>query len=191
MSENALKREFSQRDINRIRNIITNNTNAATGIQTGYSKTYIEHKEGEVWEENGRQWTIKNGIKQTVSKLDKFKKLIVLPITCPKCNKPMIISHANKVMYSIHSMCLNCVIDMEAQLKLNGTFDEYQRKMMNLNKNQSIDDFEDAVQEWLTQQNETYVSEAGDIETWKGGKISAEQIKDIKEYIAKLREVNL
>ena len=38
--------------------------------QIGYTKEYVEHKEGDVWEENGKQWTIKNGIKQTVTKLD-------------------------------------------------------------------------------------------------------------------------
>ena len=49
----------------------------------GYSKKQEFHGEGDVWEEDGRQWTIKNGIKQNVTKLDKAKKEVTLPLFCP------------------------------------------------------------------------------------------------------------
>jgi len=38
MSETNLKKEFSQRDVQRMRNIITGNASGATGVQVGYSK---------------------------------------------------------------------------------------------------------------------------------------------------------
>ena len=43
-------------------------------LMNTYVKKQEDHKEGDVWEENGKQWTIKNGIKMTISKLDLVKK---------------------------------------------------------------------------------------------------------------------
>ena len=191
MSETNLKHEFSKRDVQRMRNIITGNTGGATGVQAGYEKQQDEHSEGDVWEENGRKWTIKDGIKKTVSKLSHFKKLTVLPITCPQCSKPMKNTEYNKKMYSIHKMCIDCVAKMETQLKIDGKYNDYVKGILNINKNKELDDFELAIQDWLNSQNDTFVSEAGDIESWKGGKISELEIKNIKEYIAKLRATEL
>jgi 23S rRNA-/tRNA-specific pseudouridylate synthase len=74
MSESMLQREFKGKDVQRMRNIITKDYTAKTATQIGYSKTQIDHKEGDVWEENNKQWTIKNGIKQTVTRFDKLKE---------------------------------------------------------------------------------------------------------------------
>ena len=130
MSEHNLKKEFSKRDVQRMRNLITGDASGATGTQTGYTKQHIEHKEGDVWEDNGKKWTIKKGIKQTVTKFDKLKQLIIMPITCPKCSQPMKITDLNKKMWSIHSMCFNCVIKMEAEIKRTGKWDEYEKQMI-------------------------------------------------------------
>jgi len=191
MSEHNLKKEFSKRDVQRMRNLITGDTGGATGTQAGYTKQYIEHKEGDTWEENGRQWTIKKGIKQTVTKFDKLKQLIVMPITCPKCSQPMKITDVNKKMWSFHNMCFDCVIEMEAQIKIDGKWDEYEKQMMNSNKNAMVDDFEEAFINFMTTKNESYVTEQGDIESWSGGKVNEDEIKNVKEYIKKLREHEL
>jgi len=191
MSESNLKREFSKRDVQRMRNIITGNANALTGVQVGYSKQSQEYQEGDVWEENGKKWTIKNGIKQTLTKFDKFKKLVVMPLVCPSCNKPMASTDVNKKMWTIHNMCRSCVIDMEAQLKVDGKYVEYEKKMMNNNKNAMVDDFEVAFNEFMNTKAESYFSEQGDIETWGGGKINEDEIKNVKEYIKKLRETEI
>ena len=60
-----LKKEFRKKDVNRARNLITGNTGASTGTQIGYSKKEEDHKEGDIWTEGRKTWTIKNGIKQT------------------------------------------------------------------------------------------------------------------------------
>ena len=129
MSDNMLKKEFNKRDVQRMRNIITKDYSAKTTTQVGYTKEHVEHKEGDIWEENGKQWTIKNGIKQTVTRLDKLKKVIVMPITCPTCHKPMKNNPLNKKMWSIHSKCFDCVIKHETELKRLGKFEEYQQTM--------------------------------------------------------------
>ena len=85
----GLKKEFSKKDVNRARNLIMGKTGASTGTQVGYKKQIKDYKEGDVWTEGRKTWTIKNGIKQTVSKLDKVKKEIHVPLCCPKCSKVM------------------------------------------------------------------------------------------------------
>jgi len=188
MSESNLKKEFSKRDVQRMRNIISKKSGDATGTQVGYSKQHQDYQEGDIWEESGKQWTIKNGIKQTVTKFDKLKKMFIMPIACPKCSQAMVVNDLNKKMWNIHQMCFDCVIKMEAQLKVEGKYEEYERNMLNKNKNAMVDDFEKAVENFYNSRAESYVTEQGDVETWGGGKINEEEIKEVKEYLKKLRE---
>jgi len=191
MSETQLTREFDERDLQRMRNIITGNTADATRIQTGYEKKTIERKEGDIWEENGKKWTIKNGLKQTVTKHDKLRELVKMPLKCPECERAMKANKLNKKMWNIHKKCFDCVIEYETKLKATGGYEEYAKKIMNANKNTFADDYEAAVKEYETAQPDTYVSEAGDIENWVGGKVNPEIIKALKENIKQLRELEL
>ena len=191
MSENNLKKEFSKRDVQRMRNIITGNSGGSTGVQVGYSKQSQDYQEGDTWEEGGKQWTIKNGIKQTVTKFDKLKKMVIIPLSCPECSQPMKLDNINKKMWAIHHKCFNCVIKMEAEIKRTGKWDEYEKQMLNNNKNAMVDDFEQSIEEFYKMQVESYVTEQGDIESWSGGKINEDEIKNVKEYIKKLREQEL
>jgi hypothetical protein len=191
MSEHNLKKEFSKRDVQRMRNIITGNAGGSTGIQVGYTKQSQDYQEGDIWEENGKKWTIKNGIKQTITKHDKLRQLVTMPLSCPSCDKPMKNNVYNKKMFSLHNMCFDCVIDMEAKIKHSGKWDEYEKGILNANKNDNVDDFEKAVEEYIHIQHGSYFSENGDIESWSGGKINEEEIKNVKEYIKKLRETQI
>jgi hypothetical protein len=62
---------------------------------------------------------------------------------------------------------------------------------MNSNKNAMVDDFEKAIEDFYASQSESYVTEQGDVEHWGGGKINEEEIKNVKEYIKKLREAQV
>lgn len=190
MSDNKLKKEFRERDVQRMRNIITKDYSAKTGTQVGYNKEYIDRKEGDIWEENGRKWTIQNGIKQTINKLDGIKKLLVTPLTCPNCYKPMTKGKVDKYMYSIHQKCLDCVIEYETKLKALGKFEEYQKNIKNQSISYHIKEMENVLLELaMNQSEESFVTEGGDIETWKGKGIDTKTlIQDIQEYIQKLRD---
>jgi hypothetical protein len=189
MSDNLLKREFKTRDVQRMRNIITKKSGDKTGVQVGYTADYIEHKEGDVWEERGKKWTIKNGIKQTVTRFDVIKKKIFAPITCPNCNKPMAKGHIDKYMFSIHQKCSDCVFEYETKLKVQGKYDEYERNMIKQGVVYHIKEMENVLLELLMgQSGEQYVTEAGDIEEWKGKSLDSQFVKDIQEYIQKLKD---
>jgi hypothetical protein len=187
--DSTLKKEFKQRDVQRMRNIITGKTGDRTQILGGWENKIEKHKEGDTWEEDGKKWTIKNGIKQSITKLDKFKHLVSLPLTCPSCKKPMKADELNKKMYSVHKVCLNCVVDMEAKLKLEGKYEEYEKNILNMNKNASLEEFEQALDSWL-EEKDTFVTEQGDIESWQGGDKN-KIYKELKEKIQEFRKTDI
>jgi len=190
MSDNLLKKEFNKRDVQRMRNIITKQAGDKTGVQVGYTAEQIEYKEGNVWEERGKQWTIKNGLKQTVTRFDKIKKQIFTPISCPNCNRPMNKGQIDKYMFSIHQTCSDCVFEHETRLKSEGKYEEYERNIIKQGIIYHIKEMENVLLElFMGQSDESFVTEAGDIETWKGKGVDTPQlIKDIQEYIQKLKD---
>jgi len=188
MEESQLKREFNQRDVQRMRNIITKDYSAKTTTQIGYTKIQAERKEGDVWEEDGRKWTIKDGIKQSVTRFDKLKKVLNLPLVCPSCGKAMKNDTLNKKMWPIHSKCFDCVITMETELKRIGKFEEYARGLMNAGAKAYIKDLEDALLDLTMDTNEDFVTEAGDIEKWAGKGMNMKKItQEIQEHIQELK----
>jgi len=190
MSESQLKREFSQRDVQRMRNLITGDLGGKTQSQVGYTKTQIEHTEGDIWEENGRKWTIKNGIKQTVTKYDTLKRLVTLPLLCPNCGRPMKDNRYNKEMWAIHKTCFDCVIEYETKLRQEGKFEEYQCNILNANKDAVLDETLEAIDAWANVKD-TFVNEAGDVENWGGGTVNKNEVTKLKEYIQELKNKSI
>jgi hypothetical protein len=189
MSDNMLKREFKERDVQRMRNIIKKEYTAKTVTQVGYTKTQTEHKEGDVWEENGKKWTIKNGIKQTITRFDELKKVINLPLTCPSCGKAMKNDKLNKKMWPIHGKCFNCVIVYETELKRQGKFEEYAKNLVSGGVKQYIKDLEDALIDFNNELDDQFVTEQGDIETWKGKGVDKEKFtKEVQDHIQELKD---
>jgi hypothetical protein len=184
--ESNLKKEFTKRDVTRMRNILTDKAGDRTQIQAGWDKHNETHTDGDIWEDSGKVWTIKNGIKQTVTKLDEIKRLVVLPLVCPSCQGVMKMDEYNKKMWAIHQKCFDCVIRMESEVKRSGKWEEYQANIMNSNRNAQLDDLEKALDEWVDQ-NDTFVSEMGEVEKWGGGD-RKEVYKQVKETIADLKK---
>ena len=106
-----LKKEFKEKDVERMRNLIKGKSGSRIVTGVGYTKAQEFHQEGDIWEEDGRQWTIKDGIKQNITKLDAAKKAHKLPMFCPSCNK-LTYEHRDKKFFQIHGKCLDCVVDM-------------------------------------------------------------------------------
>ena len=182
-----LKKEFKRKDVNRARNLIMGKTGASTGTQIGYNKKIEDYKEGDIWTENKKTWTIKNGIKQTVSKLDKVRKETFMPLCCPKCNNIMK-SQLDKPNYKIHKMCHNCVVDFEASLKNKGLFKEYIKKLKGNNAITSLNEMESYLLDAINTSNSSFISEQGEIERWVGGFDKKKYKKDIKTLTKQAKE---
>ena len=174
-NQNVLKKEFSKKDVQRARNIITGNTSARTTEGIGYTKKYDYYKEGDIQEENGRTWTIKNGLKQNITKMDKFKKMGKLPLFCPECGTLMK-KHLDKKVFPAYQKCFDCVIDHEAELAKKGESEEYFNSLKNQHVQTTIDNYKAFMEDRLKESNKSFVTEAGDIESWKGG-ISKEELE--------------
>ena len=184
-----LKKEFKRKDVSRMRNLITGKTGASTGTQIGYNKEQIDYKEGDVWTENKKTWTIKNGIKQTISKLDTIKKEVFMPLCCPKCGKIMK-GQLDKPNYRIHKKCHDCVVKFEHKLKIRGEYDDYIKKLKAKNSLDIVNEMESYLLDAINTSNSGYVSEDGVVERWVGGVNKKELTEQVKEE-AKTRRTHL
>jgi len=184
-NDSVLKKEFKSKDVERLRNLVKGKYGERTTMGTGYTKIKEFHDEGDVWEEDGRQWTIKNGIKQNITKLDKAKEGIVLPLFCSTCSGVMK-PHRDKRWYVMYGHCFNCQVDVEHKLRKEGKLEEVEQQITNDHVDGLIKDFEVWVDE-LINTNETFVTEAGDVEKWDGsGK--AQLLKYKKEALEYLKK---
>ena len=182
-----LKKEFNKKDVNRMRNLITGKTGASTGTQIGYNIKQKDYKEGDVWTEGKKTWTIKNGIKQTVSKLDKIKKEVFTPLCCPNCGKVMK-GQLDKFNYKVHKKCHDCVVEFEHKLKIRGEYDAYITKLKTKNSLDIVDEMESYLLDTINTSNSGFVSEDGVVERWIGGVDKVELTKQVKEASKTRRE---
>ena len=134
-------------------------------VTTGTS--YTKHKEGDVWTENGKTWTIRNGIKRTVSKMDEARKQVFTPLACPSCGGSMK-HHLDEKMWTIHKTCFQCVINMEHEIIKRGEWAEYEKQKITANAEAFCIDMESALQEYVQESvSKSHTSENGVIEKWK------------------------
>lgn len=184
MSESMLNKEFRERDIQRMRNIVTKNFDAATVSQVGYEKKEVSRNEGEIFEENGKRYIIKNGLKQSYTKLDEAKKTLRMPLLCPECSKPMTHTH-DKTMYNWHKKCYDCVIVFETQLRAEGKYQEYEQNLIRQNQLSYLKDLENMI--LMDDDNESFITEDGDVERWDGGNKKVKQMKE--QALKELEEI--
>jgi hypothetical protein len=188
MSENVLRKNFQQKDVQRLRNLVQGKYGERTSIGVGYEKKKSFHNEGDTWEEDGRQWTIKNGIKQNLTKLDKAKYSVTLPLFCPCCSNLMKNKH-DKLFYIQYSRCFNCQIDFETDIRKMGLWEEYENKIINSDIDHLIKDYNTWIDEVINGSNESFITEAGDIEKWDGSakKKLLENKEETIKYLQQLK----
>jgi hypothetical protein len=188
--ESVLKKQFQEKDVQRLRNLVQGKYGEKTNSSVGFTKAEEFHNEGDIWESDGRTWTIKDGIKQNITKLDKAKKAHNMPLFCPKCKKVMK-KRNDKTFYNIHKMCFDCVIEFESKLRREGKWEEYQRNIKNNEIDNRIAEFKLYIKEKLEEGNDSFVSESGEVERWVG-KVNKEKVeehvKEVIEYLESLKE---
>ena len=188
--DNVLKKEFQEKDVQRLRNLITGKQGAKTRTSIGFTKADEFYSEGDVWESDGRTWTIKDGIKQNITKLDKAKKAHVMPLLCPECNKIMK-KRNDKPAYNLHKKCFNCVADMEHKIRVEGKWEEYTQNLHNQEIDHNLEEFKKFIEEKLEESNSSFISEDGDVEKWVG-KLDKDKVKEyvnsVVEYANTLKK---
>lgn len=189
MSESKLKKDFAKKDVQRLRNLIQGKGGASTTISSGYKKEIKDRVEGDIWKEDERTWTIKNGIKQTVSKLQEARDLAKTPLFCPECNTVM--NHRyDKEFYNINKRCFNCQVKFETKLKIKGEFESYRDKIHNSEIENTINNYELWVDDLINSSNDGFISETGELENWSKGTSTSitKQKEEAIEYLKSLKK---
>lgn len=180
--ETVLKKNFQKRDVERLRNLMTGKYGEKTRSSVGFTNKQEFYNEGDIWESDGRTWTIKDGIKQNVTKLDKAKKEHNMPLFCPECSKLM--KRVDKPYYNVHKYCLDCHALAEDKLKAEGKYEEHYNKMNNKILDNRIDEFKQYVKGKLSESNDSFVSENGEVENWVG-KLNTEKVDEFTTDVIK------
>lgn len=161
-------------------------------IVVGWRPSMDDHKEGDVWEgSDGRMWTIKNGIKQTVTKLDSAKT----PWFCPECSKAM--SHKfDTKSYNSLGKCYDCAVKEETKMRYEGTWEAYAKEQLQKNYIAGLKDKIAELQHYHdTVSSPEFVHADGEkilmVEKWNVDieKIKADLRADIEELTAHLQEI--
>jgi len=185
-----LKKEFQKRDVERIRNLVKGKYGEKTRDSIGYTKADEFHEEGDVWTQDGREWTIRDGIKQNVTKLDKAKKAYVMPLFCPKCKKIMD-QRVDKPYYNVHKFCLGCYAKFTDKLQAEGKYEEYFDGINNKVLDEQITDFKQFIKEKLEETNTGHIAENGDVEVWHG-KLNEDKVDEyvdsVVDYLESLKK---
>ena len=181
-----LKKEFAKKDVERIRNLVKGKYGDKTRDSVGYSAPTEFHSEGDIWEsKDGRTWTIKDGIKQNITKLDKAKKAHNMPLFCPNCSKLM--KRVDKPYYNVHKYCLHCHARAEDKLKAEGKYEEHYNEINNKTIDGRIEEFKQYINEKLKESNNSFVSENGEVEKWVGG-LDADKVEEYTNQAIQLLE---
>jgi hypothetical protein len=189
MSNNVLKKQFSEKDIQRVRNLVKGKSGERITHGIGYSKDVEDHVEGDIWEENHRKWTIKDGIKQNITKMDKFKKTSV-PLFCPSC-KHVMDKQLDPFYFKSYGSCLDCRATFETKHKIAGTWEEYTKNLFNKEIDLAIEEYKVFYKEKLEESNLGTVTENGEIETWVGSvnkERADESLNEVIQYLENLKK---
>jgi hypothetical protein len=167
--ENVLKKQFVEKDVNRLRNLVKGKYADKSSTSVGFTKEQEgPHIEGDIWDQGDTTWTIKDGIKQNVTKLDKAREAVNFPIFCPCCKKTMK-PHLDKKWFNMYKRCFNCQIDFEAAIRREGLWEEYEKTIYNSDIEGIIETFELWMNEEIKHNAiQSYITEAGDVEKWTG-----------------------
>lgn len=153
-------------------------------------KEVVRREVGETWTDNkGQMWEQRNGYKVKVGKLSKLREeLKKFPNCKDGCESYLDPGQADLKMKAIHGMCLNCVVEMEHKLKLNGEYAEYERKKMLANAEAWLKQAELEKEVLKTTLMASFVNEDGSIEKWKEGMTEDELMEKVDKEFEIFRE---
>jgi hypothetical protein len=139
-------------------------------------KKFVKKEVGETWiDDDGQSWEQKNGYRVKVGKFAKLREDLK---AFPNCNKETCTciepGQADLKMKAYHGMCLDCVVEMEHDLKLKGEYDEYERTKLLNNAESWLKEAEVEKEVLKSTIKASFINEDGSIEEWDG--LSEEEI---------------
>jgi hypothetical protein len=161
-----------------------------------------EHREiGDVWEETDSSGTVyiveqRDGFRIRKTKnSDVFQSIREELRAFPNCKKDVCtcngIHPLDQKMRGIHGMCFDCVIEMEHEMKKDGTFDEYARNKVKENALAWLRDAERDVallKQTYTQASQFITNTDGETESWAAKMTTEEFEETIQKEFDKFKE---
>lgn len=183
--------------LNDVKKLIAGQHESQQKIQVGYTEENKEdntsRKIGNKWfDEDGNEWEQRNGYKIKLGKewqQELHEYLNTFP-NCPNetctCGMPKKI---DEKMKRIHGMCFDCVIDMEHKIRLEGTWDEYEKRKVKQNALAWLLEAErdkNSIASELSRME--FTNDFGDIEEWKTPFNKEEMLEKIENEFAEFRK---
>jgi hypothetical protein len=133
-------------------------------------KEVVRREVGELWTDTkGQEWEQRKGYKVKVGKLAKLREELK---GFPNCRKDVCTcidaGQADLKMKAYHGMCLDCVVEMEHDLKLKGEYDEYERTKLLNNAEAWLKEAEVEKEVLKSTIKASFINEDGSIEEWDG-----------------------
>ena len=85
-------------------------------------------------------------------------------------------------------MCVNCVAKFERDLRAAGKWEEYRSALAKNENDAWLQDVTNEYYDWLSTDQNKYITEAGHIETWSGGQTKEELESEFHKEIDKVKK---
>ena len=79
-----------------------------------------------------------------------------MPWFCPKCDSIMK-KRLDRKMWMLFDHCFECQLEEEHKMRVEGTFENYEKRKFFLNRRSAIDEQIESIQDWLKAGNSTFV----------------------------------
>jgi hypothetical protein len=141
-------------------------------VQVGYEPPAEQkHKDGDVWtDKNGIEW-IQIGASRISKKLYDTKEMTRQ--VCSVCNRDVAWSNNNNDVkfFNKTGKCYDCVVEEEHRMRLDGTFEIYEKIKVIKNQRSFLKDLKEKIEESIKwSQNKSnkieYINEDGSKDTW-------------------------
>ena len=180
-------------NIKAVKEMIGGEHKTQTKKTISFADKIVERREvGETWiDDKNQKWEQRNGYKVKVGKLSKLRQELREFPNCNQknsscnCTSP---GSADLKMKAIHGMCLNCVVEMEHKLRLEGKYEEYEKEKMLQNAEAWLKQAEVEKEILKSTLKASYVNEDGSIEDWGESMTEEEVVNKIDEGFEKFKQ---
>ena len=93
--------------------------------------------------------------------------------------------------FKAYGACLDCIKIKETQIKIAGNWDKHKKEIGNKEIDNLIKEYTQYIKMKMSESNDGFVTEAGEVEKWKGGinkERAEEALREGIEYLKSLKK---